>query len=341
MRVDRSCLFVLVVAACGGGEVGNGGDGGGGGDGGAGSADGTPDTSPADASGPVRLTHGDPANTGPGENFPDPGLLLAGGRFYRFATNGGGGHVPVAGADDSAGPWDDLGDAMPSPPAWVIAHIWAPEVHRFGDRYYLYYAATVANDGSAFGEHAIGVAESDTPDGPFTPVGEAPLHRDPEGRGVIDPDVVEIAGTAYLVYSTDWGPGGRASGTLRTLQARTLTTPTTLADDPVTLLEARAGGWEAGTVEAPALVPGPDGRLHLLYAGGNFESAYATGYALCPPTPGACERTSDEPWLAASPPNPGGLDVAIAADGAPLGLHHAGPVSLREPYVLPLAWTPE
>ena len=89
--------------------------------------------------------------------------------------------------------------------------------------------------------------------------------------------------------------------------------------------------------EAPALVPGPDGRAQLVYAGGNFESAYATGYALCPIPLGACERTSDTPWLDA-PSNSGGLDVAIAADGTIEGLHHAGPVSLREPYALPMGW---
>ncbi len=108
--------------------------------------------------------------------------------------------------------------------------------------------------------------------------------------------------------------------------------------DFIELLAARAEGWELGTVEAPALVPGPDGRLHLLYSGGNFESAYATGYAICPRDLGTCERVGDRPWLENTPPNPGGLDVARDEDGTLHGIHHGGPVSLREPYLVPLSW---
>lgn len=339
MPAGRSCLFVLLVGACGGGGDGGPVDGG--------RIDARPagdGTSGVDAfvpSGPVRLTHGDSRNVFEGQNFPDPGLLFADGDVYRFSTNGGAGHVPTTSAAAVDGPWTALSDAFPSPPAWALRHFWAPEVHEIDGTYYLYYAATIADDGSAFGEHAIGVAMSDSPGGPFTALGDAPLHRDPAGRGVIDPDVVDVGDRRYLVWSTDWGPDGRSSGVVRTIQARELVTPQTLGGPAIELLTARAGGWEQGTVEAPSLNVGPDERLHLLYSGGNFESAYATGYAICPADLGPCVRTSDAPWLSGSPANPGGLDVAIDAGGAWLGLHHGGPVSLREPYVVPLTWTPE
>jgi hypothetical protein len=277
------------------------------------------------ASGPLRAI--------PGANWPDPAVHAWGGIYYTYATNTDGFHVPVR---SSTGTWSGvpLGWSAPSEafpasehPAWITdcgsgKHIWGPSVVRldtpYGAIHYLYYSATIRCDGSPFGEHAIGVAFSTTgPKGPFHKNGDTPLHRDPWGRGAIDPEAfIDDDGVWYLLYSTDWGPAGRRPGVKRTIEGRRMTGPVTLesVNNPGAwnvLLEARADNWERGTVEGPSMVK-HDGVYYLFYAGGNFDADYATNFALCGSPLAGCGRLTENPWMYdgwEGMNNPGGLDV--------------------------------
>lgn len=277
-------------------------------------------------------------------NFPDPGLLQANGRYYRYATNANGKWVPVHSSTSLTGPWTIHADAFPNPPSWVLGHVWGPEVHRVGDYYYLYYSATIAWDGSPFGEHAIGVARSSSPTGPFTPVGPQPLYRDPLRRGAIDPDTVFFGTQQYLIWSTDWGPGGRASGITRYIRGGTMASPTSTPTNGATLLASGGAAWEHGTVEAPSLIGGGDGNWHLFYSGGNFESSYGIGHAICGTHPlSACTRTkTDGPWAGSGwngTVNPGGADLIPVYWGVYAGMFHSGtPASGRQPWSGYLSW---
>ncbi|GAB2891136.1 family 43 glycosylhydrolase [Streptomyces mayteni] len=77
-------------------------------------------------------------------------------------------------------------------------NIWAPEFHRFGDRWYLYYTA----DDGVDDHHRLYVLESagDDPAGPyhFKAKLEPPNHRD---TYAIDPSVFEHNGRLYLAYA--------------------------------------------------------------------------------------------------------------------------------------------
>jgi hypothetical protein len=278
---------------------------------------------------------------GGASDFADPGLLFANGRYYRYATNGGGRNVPVQSAPYPTGPWTTPVEAFPHPPSWVKApgHFWGPDVQRIGNAYYLYYSAKIA-DGGKFGEHAIGVARSSSPTGPFQAIGPQPLYRDPSRRGVIDPEVVFDGTRQYLAWSTDWGPNGRGSGVLRTIRTGRMSTPTSTPTSVRTVLQAGAA-WELGTVEGPAFVRGGDGNWHLFYSGGDFDRAYGIGYALCGKTPATtCKRLSDEPvarsgWKGTF--NPGGLDF-IPGYGFYIGMFHSGPLGARRPWTGVLHW---
>lgn len=82
---------------------------------------------------------------------------------------------------------------------WASRQLWAPDIARRGDRYYLYFPAK-----DSAGIFRIGMAASDRPEGPFAP--------DPQpiaGTYSIDPAVFEDEGAYYLYF------GGLQGGQLQ------------------------------------------------------------------------------------------------------------------------------
>ncbi len=145
-------------------------------------------------------------------DFPDPTVLRdTDGTYWAYGTEGGHPqqHIQAAHSTDLVH-WTTTGDALPAKPAWASqAHnFWAPDVHRFGSTYFMYFAA----DGdtapaSPQGDHGmcLGVATSTTPAGPFTDSG-APLLCDTSFID-IDPMAFDDPGTGkHLLY---WGSGFR------------------------------------------------------------------------------------------------------------------------------------
>ncbi|HAK91749.1 family 43 glycosylhydrolase, partial [Massilia timonae] len=98
-------------------------------------------------------------------DFPDPFVLPHDGGYYAYATNANGKHVQLLHSADLRA-WRALPDAMPALASWVrqpVPHVWAPEVVKLGERYVLYYTAhDLASD-----RQCVGVAESNSPAGPF------------------------------------------------------------------------------------------------------------------------------------------------------------------------------
>ena len=119
------------------------------------------------------------------EDFPDPTVIEAGGGwYYAYATQGpvGGGvhNIQVARSRDLVS-WERAADALPLKPAWASQTqlFWAPDVHRRGRTFYMYYSAGLDPDRAARfkkeqgaeeskeGVFCLGVATSRTPGGPF------------------------------------------------------------------------------------------------------------------------------------------------------------------------------
>ncbi|KAL1613091.1 hypothetical protein SLS60_001323 [Paraconiothyrium brasiliense] len=91
-------------------------------------------------------------------NAHDPALIRrdSDGRYYRFST---GGKIAIHSAQTINGPWTYLHAAIPAGSKINLAgkdDLWAPDVSKFGDTYYLFYSV------SSFGSQssAIGVATS-------------------------------------------------------------------------------------------------------------------------------------------------------------------------------------
>ncbi|HVL54319.1 MAG TPA: family 43 glycosylhydrolase [Vitreimonas sp.] len=110
--------------------------------------------------------------------------------------------------------WEYVGDALTARPSYAQEHsgIWAPEIKYYPEtgKYHLYFTV-VDTTGGYFGS-AIGVAVSDTAEGPFTPVNTPVV--EPHGadccgpdsrRHVFDPEVLRTAGPDYIYYGSYFG----------------------------------------------------------------------------------------------------------------------------------------
>jgi arabinan endo-1,5-alpha-L-arabinosidase len=104
-----------------------------------------------------------------------------------------------------AGRWESMGEI--AVPEWTRAynhnHLWAPDVVRRGDTYYLYYAA------SSFGRNtsAIGVASTMTPGDLDSWVDHGPVVTSQEGvdnYNAIDPFVFEADDRWWIAFGSHW-----------------------------------------------------------------------------------------------------------------------------------------
>ena len=226
-------------------------------------------------------------------DFPDPGVIEAGGFFYSFATNSNGKHVPVARSDDLLR-WSLLpDDALPALAPWVKPvpnMIWAPEVIKVGSNYRMYY---VAPD-RASGRQCIGVASSAVAAGPYRDTATQPLICPTGFSRAIDPNPFDDSGQLHVYFSGVLGdsPNGIYA---QKLTADGLAT----VGAPVLILKVGAP-WEGTVAEAPTMLE-HEGRYYLFYSGNDYrDDTYAVGYAVCKSALGPCLKSRDNPILATS-----------------------------------------
>lgn len=143
------------------------------------------------------------------QDFPDPALIRAvDGYYYAYGTqtlrDGRWINVQLARSSDLIH-WETLGDALPEKPEWAqtTQDFWAPSVIYDGSTYFMYYSATP--DVCHFHErgHALAVATSLSPAGPFVDMGMPLLLG--AGFEYIDPMAFDDPVTGkHLLY---WGSG--------------------------------------------------------------------------------------------------------------------------------------
>lgn len=142
-------------------------------------------------------------------DFPDPNLVKApDGYFYAYATDvnwredgmGGPYTVPVLRSKDLVH-WQFRGDAFDKRPRWKKGGIWAPDVTYYDHRYIMFYSFSTWGDP----DPAIGVAVSNTPEGPFTDRGALFYSREIGVDNSIDPFLIVDSGTPYLVWGSFHG----------------------------------------------------------------------------------------------------------------------------------------
>ena len=144
-----------------------------------------------------------------------------------------------------------------SPPAtgWNHSNIWAPELHWFDGKWYIYYAGGRA-EGGPFVHQRAGVLESVTSDAQGAYVDRGMLYTGNDSASgseaiwAIDLTVARINGTLYAVWS-GWTDNAPAPGPLPDRKAQQtyiarMSNPYTIAGGRV-MIAAPTASWERGT----------------------------------------------------------------------------------------------
>ena len=129
----------------------------------------------------------------------DPFVLPAEGKYYLFATKGNmSGGIGFKGyATETLKKWPPKSHTTLKCAPWGGLKHWAPEVYFYQGRYVMLFSC-VKRDAE---QHAIGIAFSETPQGPYEGM-ETPLLD--LGYSTIDASLfVDDDGTPYLIYSRD------------------------------------------------------------------------------------------------------------------------------------------
>jgi hypothetical protein len=246
---------------------------------------------------PVTTTPSSPAQIyDVGHDVSDPFLTVWNGRYYLIASEGGPGtiiNVPVF-SGTAVGQWGPVVDAMPSLPSWAAAGFtWAPDLHRFGSTFVLYFTALVKSTSPAM--ECIGVATGASPQGPFTPAAKPYICQVSQG-GSIDPRVfTDTDGTNWMVWKSDQNIGGSTTPTK--IWSAPLTADGLAFTAPPTAILQPTQSWQGTIVESPNLVK-VQGTYWLFYSGNWFNtSSYGIGAARCAGPSGPCAETSSAPLV--------------------------------------------
>lgn len=126
------------------------------------------------------------------------------GTYFRFST---GNKIQIATASSISGPWTIRGSVVPNSSIINLPgrdDLWAPDVAKVGDVYYLYYSV------STFGSQnsAIGYATSTTMDaGSWTDHGSVGITSKPgSAYNAIDANLIALNGGGYrFTWGSFWG----------------------------------------------------------------------------------------------------------------------------------------
>lgn len=163
----------------------------------------------------------------------------------------------------------------PSASFWGTQNFWAPEIHAYRGKYYLF--ATFKTPGVCRG---TSILRADTPLGPYTPFGDRVVT--PEDWECLDGTLyVDAQGQPWVVFCHEWVQVGDG-----TVEARRLKEDLSGAvGDPVTLFRASEAPWtkqvshSSGMVghvtDGPFLYQPESGALWMLWS-----SLSDTGYAI-------------------------------------------------------------
>ena len=221
-------------------------------------------------------TYKNPVTT---QKMPDPTVIRDGDTFYLYATEAVR-NVPIMKSRDLIN-WTLCGTVFSEatrPDFTEGGEIWAPDINYVGDRYLLYYSLS---SWGGIEDCGIGVAEAETPEGPWINHGKLFISKEIGCLNSIDPFFIEEDGAKYLFWGSFRGIWG----------AR-------LSDDGLTL--------DTSTIQ---LVAGTAFEATYIHKRGNYYYLFAStgsccsGAATSPPGRASCRcsAAATAPFWAAWP----------------------------------------
>ncbi|HET6613728.1 MAG TPA: glycoside hydrolase family 43 protein [Kofleriaceae bacterium] len=246
----------------------------------------------------------------------DPGVTKDGDRYVMVCTSGNAAAAfPIRTSRDLVH-WKANGHVFSAEArsAWADGDFWAPEIHRVGDHWVVYFSARNKADGKL----AVGAGTATDILGPYTDIGH-PLVHDPN-PGVIDASYVEDGDKHYLLWKVD----GNAVGAHTPIRIQQLDAAGTgLLGSPKTIL-TNDRSWEGPLVEGPWMIHHGD-YFYLFYSGNGYAStAYAIGVARAASPLGPFTKlgdpilTSNAAWS-----GPGHGSVIVGPRGEWVHIYHA------------------
>lgn len=221
--------------------------------------------------GPVLAAAGAPPLMNPLlSSGPDPFIVTDAGRYYFMSTRGDRLEIRAT---------EHLGELSQAPPVVVWREhatgaasksIWAPELHRLGGRWWIYFTAA-QKEADDDAHRRVYVLENDGPD---------PLVGSWRERGAlatahpgIDPTVFQHGGRLYFLYSAYVGDESR-------LEIAPMADPAALGGPEVEIARptqawAQFGGRKI--LEGPEFLLGPTGRMFISFSA---SACWADEYAL-------------------------------------------------------------
>ena len=202
----------------------------------------------------------------------DPYILLDGGKYYLYGTrfNGEKGTYPQESEGTDVYVSEDLENFSQPIPVfrrddsfWGTHHFWAPEVHKYNGRYYMF--VTVA---SKTRNRGVQILVCDTPDGNFVPCANDAVT--PKEWECLDGTLYVEDGTPYMVFCHEWSQIGDGEMCLVQL-SEDLSKP---VNEPITLFKASEPLWATGFTESmdkyvtdgPFLYKTECGRLLMIWS---------------------------------------------------------------------------
>jgi GH43 family beta-xylosidase len=201
---------------------------------------------------------------------PDPAILTDGGAFYFTATRGD--RVTIRRTRDLARLAEAREVTVWRPPATGpnAVSIWAPELHRIGGKWFLYYTAAASGHDDD-GHRGVFVLEND---------GVDPLRGRWRDRGRVGTRLPGIDGTTFAAAGRRWFVFSAYDGPDSVLAIAPMANPWTLAA-PERVIARPDQAWERQggrqILEGPAFLQGPRGDLFLAYSG---SACWSDDYAL-------------------------------------------------------------
>lgn len=232
---------------------------------------------------PVWAGYGPPLDLSPVETAADPAVIQVDGIYYLYVTSTA---VDIScWSSDDLVQWEYEGVVweQKAAGAWNDVDVWAPEVHRDGDDFFLYYTASMM----------VGVARAEHPWGPFEDVFDHPFvgggYGGVEGLAIDAHVFQDDDGRRYFYYA-GYAP-------FSVIRAACMADMTSLIGDHITLVEPGLWNWELFVTEAPWIVK-HEGIYYLMYSGGGANlPVYAVGYAASEHPLGPYAEFAGNPFL--------------------------------------------